>query len=115
VAVWKLRDGSFDMFALESFNVDFQFGFEVGYVLWPLAFGVLFWSFRQFDKQSLPAFPLWHGLALLLLVGLLTWEASWHLLDYVGVMNGWHLALLPLTTLLALRLVMKPPCWPFTV
>lgn len=115
VALWKLLSGNLDPFDLEAFNVGFQPAFETGYFLWPLAFASLLWSFWQFDNQKVSVSPWLHGLALLLPVGLLTWEASWHLLDYVGLMNGWHLALLPLATLLAFRLVMKPPCWPFTI
>jgi uncharacterized membrane protein len=86
----------------------------LGYGLWPLALITLFWSYRQCDRPGEPAPPLLHGWSVLFTAWLLTWEASWHLLDHLRFMNTWHLALLPLTTLLAMRLIMIPPCWPFT-
>jgi uncharacterized membrane protein len=115
IVLRKLGSDNFDPFDLQASNIDWQPGVELGYGLWPLALVALFWSYRQFDRSGESAPPLLHGWSVLFTAWLVTWEASWHLLDYVAFMNAWHLALLPLTTLLAMRLIMLPPCWPFTV
>lgn len=86
--------------------------FEAGYLLWPLAFGVLYRLFYGDREQRCPA--SFRGLSLLLLVILSTWEASWHLSIHQAFFNGWHIALLPLLPSIALGLIMSSKFWPFT-
>ena len=45
---------------------------------------------------------------------MVTWEFSWHLLDYLEIRNAWHLAWLPVVSLLLLFCIAKRLPWPFT-
>jgi len=110
----SILDNSFHPFYLQDFNLNLQTSAELGFILWPLAFISLFWNYRQYDTQKQPATPVMHSYAIILPVLLVTWEASWHILDYVGFMNAWHLAWLPLMAMLAITLIMKSKTWPFT-
>ena len=110
----SILDDSFHPFYLQDYNLNLQTSAELGYVLWPLAFTSLFWIYRQYDKHKQPATPVFHSYAIILLVLLVTCEASWHILDYVGFMNAWHLAWVPLMAMLAITLIMKSKFWPFT-
>jgi len=86
---------------------------ESGFFLWPLSFVALFWTFWQFDKNKQSAPALIHSAAILLLSGLLTWEASWHLLDYLDFFNAWHMALLPIFSMIMIALIIRGDIWPF--
>ena len=114
ITIISLLDHSYHPFYLQDYNLNLQTSAELGYLLWPLAFASLFWSYRQYDKEKQPATPVLHSYAILLPVLLVTWEASWHILDYVGFMNAWHLAWLPLMAMLAISLILKSRFWPFT-
>lgn len=102
-------------FYLQDYNLNLHVRSELGFLLWPLAFVGLFWSYRQYDNQKQPALPLLHSLAIILPVLLLTWEVSWHILDYVALQSAWHLAWLPILAMMMIMLIMKPVSWPFTV
>ena len=99
-------------FDLPDTSTGVSWPFEAGYLLWPVAFGALYWLFYDDKKQRCPA--SFRGLSLLLLVILSTWEASWHLSEHLELVNGWHIALFPLLPSIALWLIMLPKCWPFT-
>jgi len=101
-------------FFLQDYNLNLQINAELGYVLWPLALAGLFWSFKQYDKRSQPAWSIFQNLAILLPVLLISWEASWHILDHVVFKNGWHIAWLPLVTMLTITMILKLNVWPFT-
>lgn len=103
-------------FYLPDTSMGLSWPFEPGFVLWPLAFAVLYRLFVDWEKQALTltCLPSFRGLSLLLLVVLLTWESSWHLADYVDLANGWLVALLPLFAIAAIALMMPPNYWPFT-
>ncbi|MBL1431996.1 MAG: hypothetical protein COC09_09425 [Gammaproteobacteria bacterium] len=109
----KLFDNNFDPFDLQGFNMHFLSSIELGYILWPLGLGAMFWTYWQYDRKQHAAPNLLHSLGILLTVGLVTWEVSWHVLDIVGFMNAWHLAWLPVMSILVIALLIKAPCWPF--
>ena len=109
----NILDNSFHPFYLQDYNLNLQTTAELGYILWPLAFTSLFWIYRQYDKRKQAATPVLHSYAIILPVLLVTWEASWHILDYVSFMNAWHLAWLPLMAMLAITLIMRSKFWPF--
>ncbi|MCX7096816.1 MAG: DUF2339 domain-containing protein [Methylococcales bacterium] len=90
--------------------------FDAGVLLWPLAFLVLHGLFFDGDiqKGGMLQVPSFRGLSLILLVILLTWEASWHVTAYLPWDNGWNIALLPLFAVGALTLIMWPRFWPFS-
>lgn len=111
----SLLDNSFHSFYLKDYNLNMEASVELGLLLWPLAFASLFWIYRQYDNKEQSAPSVLQSLSILLPVLLLTWEASWHLLDYVGFMNAWHLAWLPIMTLLAIVAIMKLEHWPFSM
>ena len=99
-------------FYLPDTSMGVVWPFEAGYLLWPLAFAVLYWLFYDDKKQSSPS-PF-RGLSLLLLAILPTWEASWHLSRHIDLLNGWHIALFPLLAGTALWFIMPAKFWPFT-
>jgi len=103
-------------FVLPDISSGVSWSFEAGYLLWTVAFAVLYWLFYDADQQKLPLHYLatFHCLTLLLAVALLTWEASWHLSNQFVLHSGWFVAFLPILTIAALWLIMQPPCWPFT-
>ncbi len=109
-----IDSGNSDPFHLQSFNINFETSFELGYLLWPLGFIALFWSYRQFEKNNQAPTGLLHSVGILLLAALITTEASWHILDYVEFRNVWHLAWLPIPALATLWLIMKQRFWPFS-
>jgi uncharacterized membrane protein len=124
VAGIKLIDNNFDPFVLQGFNVAIEAPIELGYILWPLAFIVLFSSYYTYDKQysqdiimpsestrHVPEF--FHGTSALLLVILLTWEASWHILDIYMMKSAWHMAWLPVVSLACLAIIVTSSRWPF--
>ncbi len=111
----NLMDGSFHSFYLREYNLNIETNIELGYVLWPLAFSSLFWCYKQYDKHKQSPLPAFQSLAVILPVLLVTWEASWHILDYVDFMNAWHLAWLPLSSMLTIALIMTLKIWPFSV
>lgn len=102
-------------FELADNTMGISWPFEAGYVLWPIAFAVLYHLFYrcEMDLSKVKELSLLHVLAILLLVILPTWEASWHLTNYLPLSNGWHIALFPLTTIAALWLIMQAKIWPF--
>lgn len=102
-------------FYLQDFNLNLEIISEFGLLLWPLAFVGLFWSYKQYDKHDQPAPALLQSFAMILLVLLLTWEVSWHILDYVAFKSAWHLAWLPIMAMMMITLIMKPFSWPFTI
>jgi hypothetical protein len=136
VAGIKLIDNNFDPFVLQGFNVAIDAPIELGYILWPLAFTILFLSYYAYDKKHgqsddkpeskvngedinrpfhsagyLPEF--FHGTSALLLVLLITWEASWHILDFYVMKSAWHMAWLPVVSLACLAIIVKSSRWPF--
>lgn len=110
----SLIENSAHPFYLQDYNLNLSTSMELGYLLWPLALISLFWSLRQYDHQKQPAISVFQSLAILLPVLLLTWETSWHLLDYFEFMSAWHLAWLPILSLLAITFIMKSGFWPFS-
>ncbi|MFT6102352.1 MAG: putative membrane protein [Granulosicoccus sp.] len=137
VAGIKLIDNNFDPFVLQGFNVAIEVPIELGYILWPLAFTILFLSYYAYDKKHeqsddkqeskvngedintpsnsvgyLPEF--FHGTSALLLVILITWEASWHILDFYVMKSAWHMAWLPVASLACLAIIVKSSRWPFS-
>ncbi|NOQ36876.1 MAG: DUF2339 domain-containing protein, partial [Methylococcaceae bacterium] len=102
-------------FYLPDNTMGISWTFENGYILWPLAFGVLYRLFYQCDsdESEVKTLPMFHALALLLIVTLITWEASWHLTRHLTSLNGWHLALFPLAAIAALWFIMQAQIWPF--
>jgi uncharacterized membrane protein len=103
-------------FDLPDTSMGVVWSFEAGYLLWPLAFAVLYWLFYDDEthKRPIKSSPSFRGLSLLLLVVLSTWESSWHLTNYFELLNGWHIALFPLFAIAALWLTVPPCCWPFS-
>ena len=102
-------------FELPDTRMGVSWAFEPGYVLWFLAFAVLYWLFyddEMHNRAESP--PPFRGLSLLLLVILCSWESSWHLTNYFELSNGWHIALFPLFAIAALWLTMLPKFWPFS-
>ena len=81
---------------------------EGGYFLWTFAFFSLYFLYHQFDKrvENLNILPTFYALALLLLAVLITWESAWHFTLNVPYLNGWHIALFPITSIAALWLIM---------
>ncbi len=103
-------------FYLPDNTMGLEWSFEAGYLLWPLAFGVLYWLFYDDETHERPVKtpPAFRGLSLLLLVILCTWESSWHLTNYFELSNGWHVALFPLFAVAVLWLMLLPKFWPFS-
>lgn len=99
-------------FDLPDSNMGLEWPFEAGFLLWPLAFAVLYRLFYDDKERNCPS--SFRGLSLLLLVILSTWEASWHLSYHLDLFNGWHIALFPLLASAALGLIWPPKVWPFT-
>lgn len=111
----KFLDGSFHLTSLAGLGgLNFASQFEIGFVLWPLSFLAVFWTFWQFDKRKQSAPALFHSASLVMLSGLLTWEVSWHLLDYLDFLNAWHMAWLPISFMLVIALVLRAKVWPFS-
>jgi len=103
-------------FALPDTSMGLSWPFEAGFVLWPLAFAVLYRLFADCERQhiALRCLPSFRGLSLLLLVVLLTWESCRHLAAYADLGIGWLVALLPLFAAAALALMAPPNYWPFS-
>lgn len=102
-------------FELADFTMGINLSSEIGYVLWPLAFCIFYYLLYRSDKDTpeMDESSSFHVLGLLLLLLLPTWEASWHLIDYLPFMNGWHIAIFPMTSIIALWLIMQVKFWPF--
>ncbi len=115
ITLLSLTDGSFHPFYLREYNLNLEINYELGYVLWPLAFSSLFWCFKQYDKLKQPPLPIFQSFALMLAVLLVTCEASWHILDYVEFMNAWHFSWVPLLSMLTIALIMTVKVWPFSL
>lgn len=103
-------------FILPDTSMGITWSFEAGYLLWPLAFAVLYWLFYDDETAERPikSPSSFRGLSLLLWVILCTWESSWHLTNYFELSNGWHIALFPLFAVAALWLMVLPKFWPFS-
>jgi uncharacterized membrane protein len=114
ITIRSLTGESLHPFELADNTTGINWSFEAGYVLWPLAFTTLYHLLYRCDKDE-PSneLPEFHVLSLLLLVLLPTWETSWHLIDYLPFMNGWHIAIFPITSIIALWLIMQEKFWPF--
>lgn len=111
VTAVKFVDGSFHV--TEFGGLGLLSANEPGFLLWPLGFIALFWTYWQYDKgkQSASAFML--NAAILLPVMLITWEVSWHLLDHLDLFNAWHMAWLPIASMSMTALIYKAQTWPF--
>jgi uncharacterized membrane protein len=103
-------------FILPDISMGITWSFEAGYLLWVLAFMVLYWLFYtdEANKNTIKSPASFRGLSLLLLVVLCTWESSWHLTDYFEISHGWHIALFPVFAVSALWLMMQAKFWPFS-
>lgn len=103
-------------FYLPDNSMGLEWSFEAGYLLWPLAFAVLYWLFydEEIHERPITSPSAFRGLSLLLLVILSTWESSWHLTNYFELSNGWHVALFPVFAVAALWLMVLPKFWPFS-
>lgn len=115
----KLLFGDVDPASLYSaqFNwslLSWQAPAQSDYALWALSFAVLFWTFWRCDRRGEAVDPLLLSGGLLFIGLWLTWKASWHILDFIPFMHGWHLALLPLTSIATLYLLKRSATWPFT-
>jgi uncharacterized membrane protein len=99
-------------FELPDIRMGIGWSFEIGYLLWTMAFAVLYWLFYDDKAQKSPA--SFRGLSLLLLVVLCTWESSWHLTNYFALENGWHIALFPVFACGALGLMLPASLFPFS-
>lgn len=108
-----LANGVSDPVRLISLNLDFQLSSRSGFFLWPLAFAVQYLIFWLSEKEKNPPSGLVHALSLLFLVFMTTWEISHLSLDLVPYGNAWHLVLLPIVGLFAIRSIMNEGLWPF--
>ncbi len=85
------------------------------YLVWALAIAAMFWGFWRCDHRQHPAHPLLINGGILFIGLWLSWKVSWHILDYVPFMHGWHLAMLPLSTMATLGLLRRAQYWPFNI
>ena len=115
VPVIGIAATNYDPFNLTSFNLNMAPIGGLGFVLWPLAFATLYLIYWLSDKEEKPAHGILHAIALLLLVWIVTWKISWFALDLVSFYNAWHLILLPLATLIAIRSILSASMWPYNV
>ncbi len=114
VPIVGLMNGVTDPVRLISLNLDFDLGSRSGFFLWPLAFVTLVLIYWLSEKEKKPASDLTHALSLLFLVAITTWEISQLGLDLVGFYNAWHLVLLPIVGLFAIKSIIKAGQWPFS-
>jgi len=114
VALISVLNGSMHPFYLQDFNLNLRVSAELGYILWPIAFMSLYWCYKKYDVQNKSANYFLHGASLVLLVLLITWEVSWHILENMRFMNVWHITWLPITAMFAVAVIIKLDYWPFT-
>ena len=113
IPIVGLINGVTDPVNLISLNLDFDLGSRSGFFLWPLAFVTLVVIYWLSEKEKKPALDLTHALSLLFLVAITTWEISQLGLDLVRFYNAWHLVLLPIVGLFAIKSILKADRWPF--
>jgi uncharacterized membrane protein len=113
VPIVGLVNGVNDPVRLISLNLDFELAARPGFILWPLAFGVLYLIYWLSEKEKNPPADLTHALSILFLVVVLTWEISYLALDLVPFFNAWHLVLLPIVGLFTIWSILKADQWPF--
>ncbi len=113
VPIVGLANGVVDPVRLISLNLDFQLSPRSGFFLWPLAFATLYLMFWLSEKEKQPARDLTHALSCLFLVGMATWEISRLGIALVPFSNAWHLAVLPIVGMFAIKLILQAQRWPF--
>ena len=113
VPVIGIAASNYDPFKLPAFNLDMSPIEGIGFVLWLLAFAALYLIYWLSDREEKPAHGILHAIALLLLTWLVTWKMSWFALDLVSFYNAWHLILLPVATLIAIRSILSAAKWPY--
>lgn len=105
-------NGSFHLAGLSGLN--FIAKVEAGFYLWPMSFMALFWLFGQYDKQEQSAPAFFHAASVVLLSFILTFEVSWHLLDYYELLNAWLMAWIPLVSMAMIGIILRAKLWPFS-
>lgn len=109
-----LLDGGFHITKLDGLSgLSFISSVETGYYLWPLSFIAMFWTFRKYDNLGQPAPAILHAAGAILFSFILTWEASWHLLDHFELLNAWHMAWLPIVSMAMISIILRAKSWPF--
>jgi uncharacterized membrane protein len=113
VPVAGLASGMVDPVRLITFNLDFQLAARSGFFLWPFAFVTLYLIYWLSEKEKHPPSAAEHGLGCLFLVAMVTWEISRLGQDLVPFANAWHLVLLPIVGLYAIKSILQAEHWPF--
>ncbi|MCP4767891.1 MAG: DUF2339 domain-containing protein [Gammaproteobacteria bacterium] len=113
VPIVGLANGVVDPVRLIPLNLDFQLTPRSGFFLWPLAFVTLYLMFWLSEKEKQPARELTHALSCLFLVGMATWEISRLGIALVPFSNAWHLVLLPIVGIFAIKSILQAKRWPF--
>ena len=113
VSILVIASGDSDPLRLRSFNLAFSLSERPGFVLWPLAFVTLYLVYWLSEKEKNPPSGAAHGLSALFLVAMITWVISRLAQDLVPFFNAWHLVLLPIAGLLAIKSILHAGRWPF--
>jgi len=113
VPIAGIANGMVDPVRLISFNLDFQLTPRSGFFLWPLAFVTLYLIYWLSEQEKQPPSEAAHGLSCLFLVAMVTWEISRLGQDLVPFSNAWHLVLLPIAGLYAIKSILQAEHWPF--
>ena len=113
VPIVGLLNGVSNPINLISFNLDFQLFAGSGAALWPLAFITWYLMAWISEKQHQPYTDLFHAIAMLLMVGLASWEISQIALQRFAFFDVGHIFFLPVVSLAAIASILSAKKWPF--